>query len=105
MKRPWLLALAAVVIVFMPAPASAQCIAGTITVAPATVRPGGSIAVKGDGFFVGCNDFVIEGQPAPPREPPDRGIKIQLRQGAKSVTLATVDAKPDYTFSVSVRAP
>lgn len=71
-------------------------------VEPERVAPGETFRFHGEGFAGDCYDTGQLGQP-----PPERDLRIDLRQGEKSWRLATVDAgpAPDYALDAELTVP
>lgn len=85
--------------------ADAACAFPTITVAPTSGTPGVTVTVSGRGFFETCNDTVPPGETQPTPATPDKGVHVEFVQGNATTTIATVNARSDYTFSVTVQVP
>jgi hypothetical protein len=71
-------------------------------VEPERAAPGESFGLHGEGFAGDCYDT---GQLVEP--PPERGIRVVLRQGDEEWRLATVDAgpAPDYAIDAELAVP
>ena len=68
---------------------------------PSQAAPGGTFRLHGEGFRDGCNDT---GPPFLP-EPPQRNIRVEMRQGEDTWRLTTVDADPDYNVGAELEVP
>ena len=77
------------------------CVAARPDAEPSQAAPGESFRLHGEGFRDGCNDT---GPPFLP-EPPQRDIRIEMRQGERTWRLAVVDADPDYTLGTELEVP
>lgn len=86
-------------------PGSAACAAPELAVTPTKTAPGGRILITGTAFQDGCNDSFVNGRSLDPPAKPLQNLTISLVQGARTWRLATVDAKPDSTFTVSSTVP
>lgn len=75
--------------------------AGSVAVEaePARVAPGEALRLRGEGFSADCADNPSA------REGPDRGVRVELRQGPRTWDLATVSADPDDSFEVELEVP
>jgi hypothetical protein len=104
------LALCTVTLLAVASPASAACVAESITVSPPSGEPGSSVTVSGREWRTECND--TQGQevgsstpPSPqPASPPDTAVII-FTQNGQSQEVGTVTANSDYTFSTQVQVP
>lgn len=61
--------------------------------------------ITGIAFQDGCNDAFANGRSLDPPAKPLQNITISLVQGGRTWRLATVDAKPDSTFTVTSAVP
>jgi hypothetical protein len=96
-------ALSAAVTFGAAKPASAACVAPTISAKPTTGPPGTKVVVTGDAFFSVCNDGIVPGPTTPPT--PDRGIRLQFVQTGQTVPLGSVDADAKGKFAKEVIVP
>ena len=83
----------------------AACAAPELAVTPTKTAPGGRIVITGTAFQDGCNDNYGNGRSLDPPAKPLKNITISLVQGGRTWKLATVDAKPDSTFTVTSTVP
>jgi hypothetical protein len=83
----------------------AACAPPELSVTPTKTTPGGPIVITGTAFQDGCNDSFANGRPLDPPAKPLRHITISLVQAGRTWKLATVDAKPDATFTVTSAVP
>jgi hypothetical protein len=91
------------VLIFTPV-ANAMCVPPSIKLSAVKGQPGSALTVTGQNFWLRCNDVVING--VKPVMEPARDIKILLRQGDRSILLATVStADTKLGFSVTVIVP
>ena len=81
----------------------AECGVVAPGVEPARAGPGEAFVLSGGGFAEGCSDTG----PPFPEEPPQRGIRIEMRQEGKTWGLATVDAggPPRYFVEATLEVP
>ena len=83
---------------------SAQCGQVAPSAEPSRAAPGETFRLHGGGFAEGCNDT------GPPflEEPARRDIRVEMRQGGRSWTLASGLAAgdpPDYALDVELKVP
>jgi hypothetical protein len=78
----------------------ASCTRPNLEAKPQRLAPGQSFRLRGEGFFVGCNDMGRQR-----RMPPDRDIRLGFRQGERTWELSTADADRLYTFSANLEVP
>ena len=82
---------------------SAQCGRLPPTVEPERAGPGEAFFLSGGGFGGGCNDSNLPFEP----EPPQKGVRIEMRQEGRTWHLATLDASgpPDYLVEATLEVP
>ena len=82
---------------------SAACGRIVPSLEPSQARPGETFRFRGGGFGGGCDD---SNQPFRP-EPPQRDVRIEMRQGGKKWVLATADAggPPGYRIEATLGVP
>jgi hypothetical protein len=71
---------------------------------PSRAAPGETFRLHGGGFRDGCNDT---GWPSL-REPAQRDIRVEMRQGGRTWTLASglaAGGPPDYAIDLRLRVP
>lgn len=83
---------------------SAACAQARPVVEPSQAVPGETFRLYGEGFRNGCNDTPSPGVEPPP-EPPERKIRIEMRQGAKTWDLGRADADEAYVLDVYLEVP
>lgn len=82
----------------------AACVGPGLEVSPKRVAPGDTFALEGSGFFSGCEDVIIDGEPVD-EEQPKQDVEIVLRQGSRTWELGTVDASEDYSIATKLEIP
>ena len=87
----------------VPGGSSAGCARISPDVEPSRTRPGETFVLRGAGFDGGCDDSNLPFT----EDPPQRGVRVEMRQGEKTWPLATVDAgpRPDYAIEEELRVP
>lgn len=93
------LAAAAAWAVLLQGPAHASCVPHAITVEPSSAAAGSVVTVRGEAWFVGCNDT---GQGT--AEPPDTA-KLSVEQNGNVFELGSATADAEYRFTIEVRLP
>lgn len=71
---------------------------------PSRASPGETFRLHGGGFRDGCNDTNLPFL----KEPPQQDIRVEMRQGGRSWTLASglaAGGPPDYTLDVKLKVP
>lgn len=86
-------------VALLQGPAYAVCVPPTLAVEPQSAPAGSVVTVRGEGWFVGCNDT---GQGTP--EPPDTAA-LSVKQSGKVFQLGSATADDEYKFTVKVRLP
>lgn len=71
---------------------------------PKRVAPGDTFALEGSGFFSGCEDVIIDGEPVD-EERARQGVEIELHQGSRNWELGTVNANRDYSIATKLEIP
>ena len=87
----------------VPGGSSAACGRSLPTLEPERARPGETVLLRGGGFGGGCDDSNLPFRP----KPPQKDIRVEMRQGGKTWPLATLDAgpRPDYAIRKTLRVP
>lgn len=87
----------------VPGGSGAGCARISPDVEPSWARPGETFVLRGAGFGGGCDDSNLPFT----EDPPQRGVRVEMRQGKKTWPLATVDAgpRPDYAIEGEFRVP
>lgn len=98
-----LLLLCSVLLAGCAPPGSAGCARTSPEVEPSRARPGETFVLRGGGFGGGCDDSNLTFRP----DPPQKNVRIEMRQGGKTWPLATADAggPPDYAIKKTLRVP
>lgn len=81
----------------------AACAQDLPSVVPSRAGSGETFVLSGGGFGGGCDDSNLPFWP----EPPQREVRIEMRQEGKTWSLATADAggPPDYTIEETLEVP
>lgn len=93
------LLVAAAAVALSPSGAQASCVPHTLAIEPASAAAGATVTVRGEGWFIGCNDT---GQGT--REPADTA-ELSVLQDGRVFPLGQATADQDYRFSIDVRLP
>ena len=98
-RRAVLLLGALLCVALLQPAAHAACVPHALTVEPAAAAAGSTVVVRGEAWFVGCNDT---GQGT--REPADTA-ELTVEQDGEVYELGRVAADSDYRFTYEVRLP
>lgn len=98
-RRPVVLLGTVLCLALLQQPGSAACIPHSLSVEPTAAAADSTVVVRGEGWFIGCNDT---GQGT--REPPDTA-QLTVEQDGDVFELGRVTADSDYRFALEVRLP